>query len=53
MLHDIEFKEDPKQGNIIESNEGHRLTANPRFFEAVMRNGVIRVPQFIDEGGKA
>jgi len=51
MLHDIEFKEDPTHGNIIESNEGRRLTASPRFFEAIMRDGVIRVPPFLDEGG--
>jgi len=53
MLHDIVFKEDPKNGNIVESNEGRRLIAEPRFFEAVMRDGVIRVPQFHDERGTA
>jgi len=52
MLHDIVFMEDPKQGNIIESNEGRRLAAHPRFFEAVMRNGVISIPPLSDDGGK-
>jgi CRISPR-associated protein Cas5d len=49
MLHDIAFLEDSKQGNIIESNEGRRLTAEARFFEAVMRDGVIRPPKFLNE----
>jgi CRISPR-associated protein Cas5d len=43
MLHDIDFIPDPK-GKIIESNQGHRLTAQPRFFNATMRDGVITVP---------
>jgi CRISPR-associated protein Cas5d len=52
MLHDIGFNEDSKQGTIIESNEGRRLTANARFFEAIMLDGVIGIPRFIDEGEK-
>lgn len=43
MLHDIRFIPDP-EGNIIESHAGARLRAEPRFFKAVMRDGVIRVP---------
>ena len=43
MLNDIRFIPDPK-GNIVESNAGQRLRAEPRFFRAVMRDGVIRVP---------
>ena len=43
MLQDMEFTED-KKGAIIESNEGRRLSARARFFDAIMRDGVIRVP---------
>lgn len=43
MLHDIEFIPD-KKGAIVESNTGKRLSAQPRFFRAVMQNGVITVP---------
>ena len=43
MLHDIVYIED-KKGKIIESNKGRRLTAEPRFFHAVAKNGVIHVP---------
>lgn len=43
MLHDMEFIED-KKGKIVESSEGRRLTAKARFFDAVMRDGVIHVP---------
>jgi len=45
MLHDLDFSPDPK-GKIIESNQGQRLTAEPRFFQARMVNGVIDVPPF-------
>lgn len=50
MLHDIEFIED-EAGLIIESNEGRRLTAIPRFFKAMMHNGVISVPSFPGQEG--
>jgi CRISPR-associated protein Cas5d len=53
MLHDIEFAPD-KRGKIIESNEGRRLSATARFFDAVMRNGVIRISdnlRSLDEQG--
>ena len=43
MFHDFVYREDPK-GRIIESNKGRRLTAEARFFHAVARDGVIRVP---------
>jgi CRISPR-associated protein Cas5d len=43
MLHDIVFLPDPG-GKIIESNRGRRLSAQPRFFRALMRDGVIDVP---------
>ena len=43
MLHDIAYMPD-KKGPIIESNQGQRLRAEPRFFNAVMENGIITVP---------
>lgn len=43
MLHDIVFVPD-KKGNIIESHEGRRLTAKPRFYRFIMRDGTIVVP---------
>lgn len=45
MLHDIAFIPDPN-GKVVESNEGRRLSAEPRFFRAVMQDGVINVPPF-------
>lgn len=42
MLHDMVFLADPK-GKVIESNHGRRLNAEPRFFRAVMRDGIIEV----------
>lgn len=50
MLHDIEYTPDPKNGKIIESNQGNRLTANARFFRAIMHDGVIKVPSIPAEG---
>ena len=43
MLHDIIFVPE-KKGKIIESNKGTKLSAEPRFFRAIMHNGVIEVP---------
>ena len=43
MLHDIEFITD-SAGDIIESHRGQRVTARPRFFRALLRNGIVRVP---------
>jgi CRISPR-associated protein Cas5d len=43
MLHDIAYIEDRK-GPIIESNQGQRLRAEPRFFNAEMKNGIITIP---------
>jgi len=48
MLHDISFIPDPK-GDIIESNGGTRCRAEPRFFRAVMNDGIIRVPPIQSE----
>jgi len=47
MLHDIEFSEQP-DGEIVESSQGRRLTATPRFFRAEMTDGVIQVPPLLD-----
>jgi CRISPR-associated protein Cas5d len=49
MLHDIIFVPDTK-GKVIESNRGCRLNANPRFFHAIMRDGVIDVPPLYQGG---
>lgn len=43
MLHDIAFVPNPG-GSIVESSAGRRLEAQPRFFRAVMVDGVIDVP---------
>ena len=43
MLHDMVFIHDPK-GSVVESNTGRRLRAEPRFFRARMRDGIIEVP---------
>lgn len=43
MLRDIEFIEDAA-GPIVESNRGRRLRAEPRFFPAILRDGVLVVP---------
>ncbi len=50
VLWDIEFKYDPK-GPVVESNKGRRLKPQPRFFKAVMRNGIIQVPSFSETRG--
>lgn len=49
MLHDMVFTES-KSGTVIESNTGKRLNAEPRFFDAVMKDGVIRMPPLDREG---
>ena len=43
MFHDFLYRED-KKGKIVESNDGRRLTAEPRFFHAVAKDGAIRIP---------
>lgn len=43
MLNDIEYTPS-RQGEVIEGHRGRRVTATPRFFQAVMRDGVIQVP---------
>jgi len=48
MLHDIVYEENPN-GKIVESNEGRRLTAEPRFFRARLEGGVLQVPPLTAE----
>ena len=43
MFHDFIYREDPK-GKIIESNKGRKLIAEPRFFHAVAKDGIIDIP---------
>jgi CRISPR-associated protein Cas5d len=43
VLHDIEYEPDRK-GSVVESSEGKRLRATPRFFRATLRDGVLEVP---------
>lgn len=50
VLWDVTFAEDP-EGPVIESNRGRRLRAAPRFFQALMRGGVIDVPAFGETRG--
>jgi len=50
MLHDMVFRSD-KRGKIIESSEGKRLEAEPRFFRALMNDGIIDVPPLHEARG--
>jgi len=50
MLWDICFTEDTN-GLVVESGRGRRLRAEPRFFHAHMRDGVIDVPPSADTRG--
>jgi CRISPR-associated protein Cas5d len=43
MLHDIDYIADP-EGPVVDGHRGERWRAEPRFFRAVMRDGVIAVP---------
>lgn len=43
LFHDHLFVPDPK-GAIIESSQGRRVTAQPRFFRATLEDGVLDVP---------
>ena len=54
MLQDLVFAESKsREGTFIESSEGRRVHAEARFFDAVLRDGVIRVPPLADEGRPA
>ena len=44
MLWDLLFIEDSR-GPIIETSRGRRVRAEPRFFEAVLRDGILEVPR--------
>lgn len=45
MFHDFDFQPfKEKKGTFIESNQGRRLKATPRFFPAKIKNGVLTVP---------
>lgn len=50
MLWDVLFVDD-KKGNIIESNRGRKVRAEPRFFQATMLDGVVSVPSLADTRG--
>ena len=43
MLLDIDYVPDPG-GPVVEGHAGQRLRAEPRFFHATLRNGVLDVP---------
>ena len=43
MFHDFIYRED-KKGKIIESNKGRKLMAEPRFFHAIAKDGIVVVP---------
>jgi len=49
ILHDMLFIQDPK-GKMIESNQGCRLNAEPRFFRVIMHDGVIDVRRLYQGG---
>jgi CRISPR-associated protein Cas5d len=47
MLHDIAFvPADNKAGDSFLTGQGKRVRAEPRFFEAQLRDGVLHVPPF-------
>lgn len=53
MLHDFIFTPQPpksKKYDLIESNQGMKLNAEPRFFRAQMKQGIITVPPLEGEG---
>ena len=45
MLWDMDF-EPNKEGSVIESNEGKRMSVTPLFFSAVLNDGVLKVPSY-------
>lgn len=50
MLHDIDFRPATKKDrdSFVESSQGRRVRAEPRFFDAVLADGVLRVPPLIE-----
>ena len=54
MLHDVVFHPAPpkaKKGIIVESSRGRRVVAEPRFFRAELRDGIIDVPPIEEARG--
>ncbi len=49
MLLDMDFIPDRK-GTVVESSEGRRLRAEPRFFRAMAVDGIVDVPSLEAEG---
>jgi len=49
MLLDVVYVPDPT-GNVVDGHRGTKLRAEPRFFRAQMRNGVIEVPSMESQG---
>ena len=49
MLLDLDFSPD-KKGSVVESSQGRRLRAEPRFFRATAVDGVVEVPSLKAEG---
>lgn len=52
VFHDFVYKQD-KRGKVIESNQKRKLTLEPRFFHAVAKDGVIRIPSLFGEEVRA
>jgi CRISPR-associated protein Cas5d len=50
LLHDVVYIPDP-DGRVVESHAGRRLAAEPRFFRALLRSGVLEVPRLDPAGG--
>jgi CRISPR-associated protein Cas5d len=50
LLHDIMYRPDP-EGRVVESHAGRRLAAEPRFFHAVLRSGILEAPRLDPPGG--
>ena len=50
LLWDVVFHDDPN-GNVLESNRGRRLRAEPRFFLARMVDGLVEVPALAETRG--
>jgi CRISPR-associated protein Cas5d len=54
MLHDLMFIDaKSKECAFIESSEGRHVRAEARFFDAVMCDGVIRVPSLDGDEGRS
>ena len=47
MLNDLAYIPDP-QGKVVDGHRGQRFRAEPQFFRAIMRDGIIEVPSLDD-----